>query len=182
MVTTTTTQKKTRSKASDTKKPKWSVMTYKQIEARRVELGYSKSAIAELLSITNSTYHNWRRGTTVPHANQQETIKTVLANLPSIKEAGKPTTKPVKPAKRDASVNGRSKASGTVSKRSGAVSGGSKTMNKTYSNTHPLYPTFPNSVPDVGIITAAFITSQHKAPSAGSVLEFVRGLKSALTE
>jgi len=172
---TTTTRKKTRGKASNTKKPKWSVVTYKQIEARRTELGYSKSAMAELLSVTNSTYHNWRRGTTVPHANQQETIKTVIANLPSVKVAGKPV-------KRAASVNGRVKASGTGSKRSGDVGGGSKTMNKTYSATHPLYPSHTNSVPDVGIITAAFISSQHKAPSAGSVLEFVRGLKTALSE
>ena len=71
----------TKAVKTTTKKPTWSVVTYKKIEARRVELGYSKSAMAVTLGVTNSTYHNWRRGTTVPHSNQQEQIRDLMAAL-----------------------------------------------------------------------------------------------------
>jgi hypothetical protein len=67
---TTTIQKKKKKKAKTKKvkkkvkkkskkakkKPRWEVVTYEQIETRRAELGISKSAMAVMLGVTNSTY------------------------------------------------------------------------------------------------------------------------------
>jgi DNA-binding transcriptional regulator YiaG len=178
-----------------TKKPKWTVVSYKKIEARRIELGYSKSAMAVALGVTNSTYHNWRRGTTVPHPNQQEQIRDLMAALTvgaAPKKAAAPkTTKPTKPTKTTkasrASKRGR-KSPGAVRKGRGDGSGGTHTMKQTQSDSHPLHPsvggTAPGSplAPGVIELTGAWINSQTKAPSAGSVYAFVRGLKGVLNE
>ena len=180
---TTATRKKAQGKS--TKKPKWTVVTYKKIEARRTELGYTKSAMAELLGVTNSTYHNWRRGTTVPHPNQQEQIKSVISKLPSVKATTKAkaaASKAKAKTKRGASGKRKRGVTGRLPRRLGDVGGGSNTMNKDYPASHPLYPSHPNSVPNIATITTAYINSQTKAPSAGSVLEFVRGLKDVLAD
>lgn len=45
---------------------------------------------------------------------------------------------------------------------------------------HPFYLSIPESVQGIAQITSAWISSQNKAPSAGSVYEFVDGLKDVL--
>lgn len=154
-----------------TKKPKWTVVSYKKIEAKRAEFGFSKSAMAEILGVTNSTYHNWRRGTTVPHPNQQDAIKVAIDNL-----SASASTRIAAKAPRVAR-----KASGTVPKPAGDVGGGNQSMQGSFNGSHPLFPASGVTVPDVLTVTTAFINSQ-KSPSAGSVFKFVRGLKAVLAE
>ena len=162
-----------------TKKPKWTVVSYKKIEARRAELGLSKSAMAAALEVTNSTYHNWRRGTTVPHPNQQEEIAKKMAAL---------TPKGDAPVKKKAGASkGRPKrgqnSPGAQSKRSGHVSGGTHAQTTEDALSHPLFPNHSTYAPGgVGAITSAWISSQGGKVSAGSVFEFVRGLKGVLRE
>ena len=71
----------TKTRPKKTKKPKWSILTYARIERRRATLGLSKTAMADALGVTNSTYHNWRRGTTVPHPNKQKVLKARMDAL-----------------------------------------------------------------------------------------------------
>lgn len=180
---------KTATKKSNTatKKPTWSVITFKQIESRRQQLGFSKSGIAKALGVTNSTYHNWQRGTTVPHPTQQESIKSILAGLtpgstPTAPAGG--TGRAKRGPKASASGAGGRKG-GRSSLRTDArvarnVDGGSPSMPAINAEGHPLYPTTPDSVRGIAQITSAWITSQNKAPSAGSVFEFVDGLKDVL--
>ena len=171
------TKKQTKKKngRKTTKKPKWTVVSYKKIEAKRAEFGFSKSAMAEILGVTNSTYHNWRRGTTVPHPNQQDAIKVALDNLSagaSTRIAAKAPRVPTKARK----------ASGTGRKARGDVAGGTQSMQPSINGSHPLFPASGSFVPDVTQITTAFISAQKKAPSAGSVYAFVRGLRAVLSE
>ena len=175
-----------------TKKPKWSVVTYKKIEARRLELGYSKAGMALALGVTNSTYHNWRRGTTVPHPTQQEQIKTVLAGLTpgapktraaKPKRASKATTKRnASPAKKARGTKKGSRSPGTARKRAGDVTGGSHMNTATTQSSHPMYPASVPTVPGIATITSSWINAHNKAPSAGSVYKFMEGLKGVLHE
>jgi DNA-binding transcriptional regulator YiaG len=182
------TTKTRRKSATSTKKPKWSVITYKQIESRRAELGLSKSAMAEALGVTNSTYHNWRRGTTVPHPTQQEAIKSTMAKLKPGKAAGRPAGKSTRKAKgkskatrhKGASRKGSGFRTGSGASRD--VSGGTNPMTEPMIASHPLYPATGDPVRSIGHITGAWIEKQTKAPSAGSVFDFVRGLREVLSE
>jgi DNA-binding transcriptional regulator YiaG len=171
---------KTRKKSQTTKKPKWTVVTYKQIEARRIELGLSKSAMAEALGVTNSTYHNWRRKTTVPHPSQQESIKATMAKL---KPGSRATTKTrATTKKRSASSKGTPGSLRTGSGTPRHVGMSTATKASGFTGEHPLYPSDPDSVRSIAQITAAYISAQQKAPSAGSVFKFVRGLRDVLSE
>jgi DNA-binding transcriptional regulator YiaG len=175
----TVAEKAVKAKSTSTKKPNWSIVTYKQIEARRTELGYSKSAMASMLGVTNSTYHNWRRGTTVPHSSQQEQIADLLSKMTPAGTAASPDPK-AKAPKGDAR-RGRSGSATKVrryGKTAGDVGGGSTPMPAS----NPLYPANIPSVQSIAHITAAYISAQAKAPSAGSVYEFVRGLRGVLNE
>jgi DNA-binding transcriptional regulator YiaG len=104
--------KTTGGKRTTKKKPKWSLVTLKQIESRRGALSLSKLAMASLVGVTNSTYHNWCRGTTVPHEAQQEKIVAAMHTGPSIV----PKTQPKK-AKVPANKNGTSRAATRSSKK-----------------------------------------------------------------
>lgn len=189
---------KTKGRASS-KKPKWEVISYKQIEARRVELGYSKSALAEALGVTNSTFHNWRRGTTVPHPTQQEQIKETLDSLKPVDKTSKSTastngtkastgrskssTKGRKTTKsKRASAKGGRRAPGGSHRAAGNVGRGGSTMPSINSTNHPLYPAVHPDTPGIAAITSAWISSQKKAPSAGSVVSFMRDVKGVLSE
>lgn len=171
MATKTRTRKQS---GTSTKKPKWTTVTYKQIEKKRESLGFSKSAMAQILGVTNSTYHNWRRGTTVPHPNQQEQIKSVLSTLTA-------SSKPKKAAKRGAVSGKRRKAPGTQGRAPGNGGGRTNTM-QDYTPSHPLFPATLDNVPGIATITGAWISSQKSGPSAGSVYKFVKGLRGALVE
>lgn len=174
--------------ATDSKKPKWAAVTFSQIERRRKELGYSKSAMATALGVTNSTFHNWQRGTTVPHQAQQDEIKSVLDKL----VPGGASPAPKKPGRK----SGASTSSGTGTRRkhsersAGAgenVAGGSNAPATGFSMTHPHFPPSLASVPgrdtgSIATITSAYITSQSiKGPvSKDEVLDFISGLQEAL--
>ena len=52
---------KTKTKVKDSKKPSWSATSYKKIEARRQELGLSKSAMAKALGVNRRpSSRRWR--------------------------------------------------------------------------------------------------------------------------
>jgi DNA-binding XRE family transcriptional regulator len=181
---------KTRS-PSKTKKPKWSILTYARIERRRKELGLSKAAMAEALGVTNSTYHNWRRGTTVPHPNQQELLKVKMLGL---------TPKGARPAGRNGTTrrcsNGSSNGNGAAhraTRRPGSRvtpgtsglgsrdTGGGHQCSTALGLSPTSLPLVPVAgVPGIAAITVAFIESQKKPPSAGSVVSFVSDLQAAL--
>lgn len=171
-------------KTKSKKKPTWGAVTFKQIEARRNALGLSKAKMAEALGVTNSTFHNWQRGTTVPHANQQEVIAETLGTLEArVNGSAKPraATKRKTTAKRKAqgTKKGR-KSPRTVARTTGDVGGGTTPMTPTFPTAHPLYPADDATVRGIAQITSAWISSQGKAPSAGSVYKFVDGLKERL--
>jgi len=67
-------------KSSKKRRPRaWTLVTFEEIEAWRSQRGIPKKRMAELLGVTNSTYHNWARGIAVATPNTQERIRGVLA-------------------------------------------------------------------------------------------------------
>ncbi len=67
-------------KSSKKRRPRaWNLVTFEEIEAWRSQRGIPKKRMAELLGVTNSTYHNWARGIAVATPNTQERIRGVLA-------------------------------------------------------------------------------------------------------
>lgn len=185
-------------RAKDTKQPSWGVVTFEQIEARRKELGLPKSAMANGLRITNSTYHNWARGTTVPHPIQQDQIKAALGTM----TAESARTAPPK-EKRARQIASKQKHKAGATKRQGRkpksvpertsrkrenVAGGSIPMPSGFT------PTEQDSLADVSsvrgrdtasiaTITAAYISSQSakgEPVEQQMVFDFISGLQKAL--
>lgn len=67
-------------KSSKKRRPRaWTLVTFEEIEAWRSQRAIPKKRMAELLGVTNSTYHNWARGIAVATPNTQERIRGVLA-------------------------------------------------------------------------------------------------------
>ncbi len=191
--------KKTTKGGKTTKQPTWSVITFKKIEEWREKLGLSKSAMAEALSVTNSTYHNWRKGRTVPHANQQEEILTRIKALENNSAAGGGGSKGNSKGKGgsssgDASTGNRGRTGrGSTSDGGGGNGDGDNTGRPRRTTGHPtrtpdVYTPPSGTLPgpgivprdDVATIAAAWIQSQKKPVSAGSVVSFVQELRSAL--
>jgi DNA-binding XRE family transcriptional regulator len=171
-------------KMADTKKPKWGVVTFNQIEKRRKDLTMSKSAMATALGITNSTYHNWQRGTTVPHPAQQDVLKTALDSM-NASGAKAPAKKPGPKPK--AASNGRKHPERSRAPRE-HVAGGSAPMQTGFSKAHPFFPPSGQSVPgidpnSIATITAAYITSQSaKGPvDKQTVFDFISGLQKTMS-
>jgi DNA-binding XRE family transcriptional regulator len=161
-----------------TKKPKWGVVNFKQIEARRKELSLPKSTMALNLGITNSTYHNWARGATVPHESQQEQIKSALESMtgaPVDASGSRPGPKSRRHPER-------------TSKGRETVVGGSIPMPSGFSPTDQSHNPLANAsvrgieVNGIATITAAYITSQSQVgPVAKEVVfDFISGLQRAL--
>ena len=168
--------KKVSKKGTKTKKPSWGVVTFEKIEEWRTKLGLSKSGMAEALGVTNSTFHNWRRGTTVPHPNQQDDIAMRLSALErsvgteptSLKTSG---MRGVKAAKVKAAKVVKAVKRSTL-----------KADRKTVAHQGIASPGTPMSydkVPrdDIATVTAAWLANQKKAVSAGSVVAFVEALQ-----
>lgn len=163
-----------------TKKPKWGVVNFKQIEARRKELSLPKSTMALNLGITNSTYHNWARGKTVPHESQQEQVKAAMDSMTGA------------PARSDAS--GSAAGAGPArhgSERSGrrreTVVGGSIPMPSGFTPTDRLSHQHladssvrGNEVNGIATITAAYISAQGGPVAKEVVFDFISGLQKAL--
>jgi DNA-binding XRE family transcriptional regulator len=174
-----------------TKKPKWSTLTYTRIESRRKKLGISKAAMAAALGVTNSTYHNWRRGTTVPHPNQQALLKTKMEAIGDEKAPAAPT---VDNGARNGARNGNGRrftgrgvafaqdrqTPGVGEADARDTHGGSQCSAHLIHRESPIPLVSVSSVPGIAAITVAFIESQKKPPSAGSVVSFVGDLRSAL--
>lgn len=57
----------------------WTLVTFEEIESWRSQRGIPKKRMAEMLGVTNSTYHNWARGIAVATPNTQERIRGVLS-------------------------------------------------------------------------------------------------------
>jgi DNA-binding transcriptional regulator YiaG len=174
----------TRSKKA-TKKPSWTVVTFKQIEEWRERLGLSKSAMAEALSVTNSTYHNWRRGTTVPHANQQHEILSrlqVLEDKPDGHATGAHTFK-------RGSISGRGRGPLHAGRRTSSETGGESNVGAVDAPAQAAASMPRATAPTVlavshseaiGRISAAYIASQNEPVSEETILQFVTKLKATL--
>jgi len=176
-----------------TKKPKWSTLTYTRIESRRKKLGLSKAAMAAALGVTNSTYHNWRRGTTVPHPNQQALLKVKMEAIGNEKAPTAPTNDN---GAHNGAHNGNGRrftnrgvafasdrqAPGTVGTESRDTDGGSQCSARLIHREPSIPLASVSSVPGIAAITVAFIESQKRPPSAGSVVSFVGNLVTVLTD
>jgi len=181
-MTTATKQRSTRKKTNK-KKPKWTVISFKEIEAWRIKLGLSKAHMAEALNVTNSTFHNWRRGTTVPREEQQEDILKRIRALET--GSGKPTTttaskKGLKKNKKSASKKSTSKKGKARGHRTTGPSTGSAHKAERTSASLLSQADVLRADPSIGLITAAYIQTREEAPSAGSIIEFVRELQDVL--
>lgn len=185
-------KKKTAPAAKKKKKPKWVKTSFTKIEKIRKSLGMTKSAMAVALEITNSTYHNWRRGDAVPHPAQQEIILMRLQTLQGI------TTTP-------ASNGGAAPASkrrtltqtrGTQSDASGDTGRGEhwtkalQKQGKAQARAASVSPGPSTGVPrgpevaaidGASAVAVAFINAQAKAPSAGSVLTLIKDIRTVLS-
>lgn len=182
MTTKTRASKKKKKKTGrkTTKKPKWTILTYVRIERKRSALGLSKASMAGALGVTNSTYHNWRRGTTVPHPNQQEVLKARMDALKPDSEPPKRTA-PTRAGRNGSGLHNRIRTHllpGTPDPKARGTSGGAQCTTTTDSSVSLISVA---SVPGIAAITVAFIESQKKAPSAGSVVSFVGELRTVLT-
>ncbi len=72
------------------KRREWTVTTFDELDAFRAKHGIPKKKMAELLEVTNSTYHNWARGIAVATPKTQQRIRRIIdAGPPSANgEAG----------------------------------------------------------------------------------------------
>ena len=181
-----TTKKKAAKSASKTKKPSWGVVTFKKIEEWRTKLGISKSGMAEALGVTNSTFHNWRRGTTVPHPNQQDDIATRLDALE--RNAGSPLPAPKTKGTRATKGTGSKKATKKAAKKTGERVAAKKKAGRPLNSSSHQGAVSPVSLAgqpkvqrdDIATITAAWLANQRKAVSAGSVVGFVQSLQAVM--
>ena len=194
-----TKKRASKKKTSSKKQPKWTVVTYKQIEARRQELGLPKSAMAKLLGVTNSTYHNWRRGTTVPHEAQQQAILEAMHKGPSKvdptassvdKPAGAPKKVPASKTKSGPFGSADFLAGDSRPTRSASSKVNTDTITQdgtrcepqgqrgqeTTPQTAPMFPTEGA----LGQIVTAFIQAKGDKASAGEIVELVQGLRAHL--
>jgi len=177
-------KKKTTSKRGKSKKPKWTLVTFKQIEQWRVKLGLSKSGMAEALGVTNSTFHNWQRGTTVPHPNQQTELLTRLNALESNASGG--STSSGGTGKSASKGKGTGRRGGSTTGRGGSGKGGRGSSSNRSSHLGVATPgtqSSPSDVPreDIAAITVAYIQSQgKKAIGADAVIGFVQQLREVL--
>jgi DNA-binding transcriptional regulator YiaG len=198
------------------KKPKWTLVTFKQIEARRNELGLSKTKMATLIGVTNSTLHNWQRGTTVPHESQQTKILQAMHSGPSVVPAERPASaRQGGGSKQSSSSATRTRAASKAGKgRTTATAQGNGATRQspkvngerldesarvtdggtTCSNPDHDQPSVPTRTDVENLshrgaivrllvvdrITRSYIEQSKTKLSAGSVLEFVKGLRAAL--
>ena len=64
--------------ASGRRRGRWKLVTFQELDSWRSEKGIPKKRMAELLGVTNSTYHNWARKISIPTAKTQERIRRYL--------------------------------------------------------------------------------------------------------
>lgn len=56
----------------------WSRVTFEALDGWRAARNIPKKKMAEMLGVTNSTYHNWARGVAVATPNTQDRILKVI--------------------------------------------------------------------------------------------------------
>jgi DNA-binding transcriptional regulator YiaG len=59
-------------------KRRWKDVTFERFDAWRDSRKIPKNKMAEMLGVTNSTYHNWARGIAVATPNTQQRILRVI--------------------------------------------------------------------------------------------------------
>jgi len=170
---------KRRRKAKSSKKPVWSVLSFKELEDWRERLGLSKSVMAEAIGVTNSTYHNWKRGVTVPHASQQEDILQRIKALET------------------ASANENLEGEDTPESNSGVpISDSDSSISEHQYRPSPTVGTAACKVPEsdagdppsagwtnpqaVATISAAWIAQQATPVSADDVVDFIERLRGVI--
>jgi len=71
--------KKKRKKSGKKKRTReWTKVTFDTLDSWRAARNIPKKKMAEMLGVTNSTYHNWARGVAVATPNTQERILRVI--------------------------------------------------------------------------------------------------------
>lgn len=65
----------------------WALVTFAELDAWRADRNIPKKKMADLVGVTNSTYHNWARGSAVATLNTQERIRNLLDSGGAVLEA-----------------------------------------------------------------------------------------------
>lgn len=76
------------SRRKKSRRPRWTVTTFGKIEEVRKSLRWPKLAMADLLGVTNSTYHNWASGKAVPVESRQRQIAKALERAGQSRASG----------------------------------------------------------------------------------------------
>lgn len=58
----------------------WTIVNFDELEAWRQKQSLPKKRVADLLGVTNSTYHNWARGIAVATPSTQQRIQELIRN------------------------------------------------------------------------------------------------------
>jgi hypothetical protein len=56
----------------------WTIVSFADLESWRVRRGLPKRVVADMLGVTNSTYHNWARGIAVAMPSTQQRIHGLI--------------------------------------------------------------------------------------------------------
>jgi hypothetical protein len=83
---------------------RWVVVSYDEIEVYRKRERLTKTAMAENLSVMDSTYYRWKRGTSVPTKRRQQEIKDIIEGRMSYTWPGHstlPLNRPLSPEEED---------------------------------------------------------------------------------
>jgi transcriptional regulator with XRE-family HTH domain len=83
--------KKKAGKRREKRERAWTVVTFDELDAWRAERKLPKKRMAELVGVTNSTYHNWARGSAVATLNTQERIRGLMDGRDAASELSEPT-------------------------------------------------------------------------------------------
>lgn len=60
----------------------WTIVSFEELEAWRQRHNLPKKRVADLLGVTNSTYHNWARGMSVATPATQQRIQALIRGGP----------------------------------------------------------------------------------------------------
>lgn len=187
---TAATARRSVSKKKGKKQPEWTAISFNKVEEWREKLGLSKSAMAEALGVTNSTYHNWQRGDSVPYESIQERIKERIEVLEKHAKAGTTPPKPKKGAspkkttskKQAKKTKAKRQTKGTAksSKQKGTAKTGRRRQGRANSGTPSTFGV--GSADPVSAITVAFIQSrsQNGPVTQQQVYSFIEGLHEIL--
>jgi len=203
-VTAATAKKSTKS----TKQPKWSLTTFNKIEKARSSLGLSKVAMSKMLGVTNSTYHNWKKGTAVPHETAQQEIVDAIASaeqngVPTKaakkKRSTKKTARGTKKKLRKKRSTKRVPRSAARDSGNGASSNGSGNSRRTARDTSRRFHANDTNAPDAGTpqtdtrplgrefpqataVLTAYLANPSTKVSAGSLPKLIRNVNAIYQE